>query len=144
MRELRARDASLNLGITLNLTVADPVDEHDPADLDAARRIDGQFNRWFLDPIFRGAVPADIVEDIRGGCRAAALEPRSARATSRRSRRPIDTLGVNYYHGEYVGGHAPGGAAARRATLRPIDAASRRSRRRRASTGTSAACRARP
>ena len=59
VRELRARDASLNLGITLNLTVADPVDENDPADLDAARRIDGQFNRWFLDPIFRGAYPAE-------------------------------------------------------------------------------------
>ena len=65
VRELRARDASLKLGITLNLTVADPVDANDPADVDAARRIDGQFNRWFLDPIFRGAYPADIVEDIR-------------------------------------------------------------------------------
>ncbi len=29
VRELRARDASLNLGITLNLTVADAVDEND-------------------------------------------------------------------------------------------------------------------
>ena len=55
VRELRARDASLTLGITLNLTVADPADPTDEADLDAARRIDGQFNRWFLDPIFRGA-----------------------------------------------------------------------------------------
>src|SRR6187402_595349 len=32
VRELRARDATLNLGITLNLTVADAVDESDAAD----------------------------------------------------------------------------------------------------------------
>ncbi len=32
---------------------------------------------------------------------------RSSRATSRSISTPIDTLGVNYYHGEFVGGHAP-------------------------------------
>lgn len=109
VRELRARDESLNLGITLNLTVADPVDAQDPADLDAARRIDGQFNRWFLDPIFRGEYPADIVEDIKTTDAAAveawraAVRPGDLEAIST----PIDTLGVNYYHGEFVGGHPP-------------------------------------
>ena len=109
VRELRARDSSLILGITLNLTVADPVDESDAADLDAARRIDGQFNRWFLDPIFRGEYPADVVEDIRavdaGAIEAlqAAVRPGDLQAIAT----PIDTLGVNYYHGEYVGGHTP-------------------------------------
>lgn len=109
VRELRARDESLQLGITLNLTVADPVDAGDPADLDAARRIDGQFNRWFLDPIFRAQYPADIVEDIRTVDAAAvaaweaAVRPRDLEAIAT----PLDTLGVNYYHGEYVGGRAP-------------------------------------
>jgi beta-glucosidase len=109
VRELRARDASLNLGITLNLTVADAVDENDAADLDAARRIDGQFNRWFVDPIFRGEYPADIVEDFRAVDAAAtaaleaAIHPGDLDAISTR----IDTLGVNYYHGELVGGRAP-------------------------------------
>ncbi|MEV8267462.1 GH1 family beta-glucosidase [Microbacterium sp. NPDC076911] len=109
VRELRARDSSLNLGITLNLTVADPVDPESPADVDAARRIDGQFNRWFLDPIFRGEYPADIVEDIRGVDAAAidsfekAVRPGDLDIIST----AIDSLGVNYYHGEFVGGEAP-------------------------------------
>ena len=109
VRELRARDASLNLGITLNLTVADPVDENDAADLDAARRIDGQFNRWFLDPIFRASYPVDVVEDIRAvdadavEALDAAIRPGDLEAIAT----PLDSLGVNYYHGEYVGGRPP-------------------------------------
>jgi beta-glucosidase len=103
VKELRARDSSLNLGITLNLTVADPVDAADPADVDAARRIDGQFNRWFLDPIFRGVYPQDIFDEIADGALRAAILPGDLEVIST----PIDTLGVNYYHGEFVGGHAP-------------------------------------
>src|SRR5690606_1852047 len=53
VRELRRRDPKLSLGITLHLTVPDPADPGGPGDLDAARRIDGQHNRWFLDQIFR-------------------------------------------------------------------------------------------
>lgn len=106
LRELRGREASLDLGLTLNLTVADPADPASPADVDAARRIDGQFNRWFLDPIFRGAYPADIVEDIRAvdaGAVAAleqAIRPGDLEVIST----PFDSFGVNYYHGELVGG----------------------------------------
>ena len=106
IRELRGRDASLDLGITLNLTVADPADPENPADVDAARRIDGQFNRWFLDPIFRGAYPADIVDDFRAvdaGAVAAledAIHPGDLGVIST----PFDSFGVNYYHGELVGG----------------------------------------
>lgn len=124
VRELRSRDAELNLGLTLNLTVADPVDAANPADADAARRIDGQFNRWFLDPVFRGAYPADIVEDFRAVDAAAverweaAVQPGDLETIAA----PIDTLGVNYYHGELVGAQAPevdppGGHAP---TARPI------------------------
>ncbi|MCY1716048.1 GH1 family beta-glucosidase [Microbacterium sp. SL62] len=109
VRELRARDSSLNLGLTLNLTVADPVDPANPADLDAARRIDGQFNRWFLDPVFRGEYPADIIKDFRKTDAEAvarwqeAVQPGDLDVIST----PIDSLGVNYYHGEFVGGTAP-------------------------------------
>ena len=109
VQELRSRDASLNLGITLNHTVADPADPQNPADVDAARRVDGQFNRWFLDPIYRGAYPADIVEDVRAvdpeavSLFESAIHEGDLAAISAR----IDTQGVNYYHGDLVAGSAP-------------------------------------
>ncbi len=106
IKELRARDAALKLGITLNLTVAEPVDPENPADQDAARRIDGQFNRWFLDPIFRGEYPVDTIEDIRAVEAGAidALEAAIAPGDMATISTPLDALGVNYYHNEFVGG----------------------------------------
>jgi beta-glucosidase len=109
IRELRSRDASLSLGLTLNLTVADAADPDDPADADAARRIDGQFNRWFLDPVFRGAYPQDAIADI------SAVDPRAVEEFEAAVHdgdlaviaTPIDTLGVNYYHGELLSGREP-------------------------------------
>ncbi|UFU03696.1 family 1 glycosylhydrolase [Ruania suaedae] len=96
--ELRRRDGGARLGITLNFTVADPHDAGDPADVDAARLEDGFFNRMFLDPIFCGSYPADILEDVAhlgltGHIRAGDLDLISA---------PIDVLGVNYYNGSAV------------------------------------------
>ena len=41
----------------------DPSDPDDPVDVDAARRIDALHNRLFLDPIFRGSYPADLLDD---------------------------------------------------------------------------------
>ena len=100
-RALRAIDPTLQLGITLNLTVADPVDPGDPGDVDAARRIDGQLNRFFLDPLFRGEYPADLVEDIAelGFERSIAAGDLDIIST------PVDVLGVNYYHGDAVSVH---------------------------------------
>jgi len=106
VQELRARDASLSLGVTLNLTVAEPVDPEAPTDVDAARRIDGQFNRWFLDPIFRGEYPTDVVRDIRAVAPEAidALDAATAPGDLEVISTPLQALGVNYYHGEFVGG----------------------------------------
>lgn len=109
VRELRGRDASLNLGITLNHTVADPADPQNPADVDAARRVDGQFNRWFLDPIYRAEYPADIVEDIRTVDAEAVrrFEDAVHDGDLAMIAQHIDTQGVNYYHGDLVAGKAP-------------------------------------
>ncbi len=90
----------LNLGITLNLT---PVYPHDPkleADHDAARRLDGLQNRLFLDPIFRGEYPVDVLDDWHAaGYRVPIQEYDLATISA-----PIDVLGVNYYTSQAVSG----------------------------------------
>ena len=57
VQALREQGATADLGITLNFTVADPHDADDPADRDAARRVDGLHNRLFLDAVLRGQLP---------------------------------------------------------------------------------------
>jgi beta-glucosidase len=106
IRELRSRDASLNLGITLNHTVADPADPDNAGDVDAARRVDGQFNRWFLDPIYRGEYPADIVEDFCAvdADAVAQFEAAVHEGDLATISQKIDTQGVNYYHGDFLSG----------------------------------------
>ncbi|MGL5929219.1 MAG: GH1 family beta-glucosidase [Dermatophilaceae bacterium] len=98
VRALRERDPRLRLGITLNHTVPDPVDPHDPTDVDAARRLDAQMNRVFLDPLFRGAYPPDLLADVEGLGLDQVVQPSDLEVIST----PIDVLGVNYYHGEAV------------------------------------------
>ncbi|MGV8852511.1 MAG: GH1 family beta-glucosidase [Rhodoglobus sp.] len=121
---LRERDPKLELGITLNLTVAKPVDPASPGDVDAARRIDGQFNRFFLDPIFRGAYPDDLLQDVAGLGLTEVIHDGDLAQIAQ----PIDALGVNYYHGELVSDRAAehpllGEAPTDRATSSPFPAA---------------------
>ncbi len=121
---LRERDPALRLGLTLNFTVADPVDASDPRDVDAARRIDGQMNRIFLDPIFRGAYPEDVLEDVRG----LGLEGHIREGDLEIISTPIDVLGVNYYNGGAFSAEPPTVAlnaspATGRVTLSPYPAA---------------------
>ena len=98
IRELRAADPKLQLGITLNMTVADPVDPTDVGDVDAPRRNDGQHNRFFLDPIFRGEYPLDVINDVAALGFGKYVHDGDLAIIST----PIDALGVNYYHGEAV------------------------------------------
>lgn len=108
VRALRERDGSLKLGLTLNFTVADALDPNDPRDVDAARRVDAQMNRLFLDPVFRGEYPADLLDDVRG----LGLEDRVMDGDLETIATPIDVLGVNYYQGEAVGHEPPRAALA--------------------------------
>ncbi|MGL5817938.1 MAG: glycoside hydrolase family 1 protein, partial [Phycicoccus sp.] len=124
VRALRERDLALRLGITLNHTVPDPVDPHDLADVDAARRVDAQMNRVFLDPVFRGAYPEDLLADVAGLGLEEVVQPSDLDVIST----PIDVLGVNYYHGEAVGGRPsaaspPAAAAPAGPTRSPFPAA---------------------
>lgn len=101
--ELRSRDPQVNLAISLNLDVTDPADPADPADVDAARRVDGQWNRLFLDPLFRGEYPADVLADAAHLGLTDHIRDRDLDTIAA----PIDILGVNYYHGQAVSPRAP-------------------------------------
>ncbi len=59
---LRRNSIGAEVGITLNYSPAVPASPS-AADYHAARYADGQQNRWFLEPLYRGQYPADIVAD---------------------------------------------------------------------------------
>src|SRR5436305_200755 len=58
---IRRAAPDARVGITLNLAHAYPASES-PEDEAAAWRVDGEGSRWFLDPIFRGSYPGDLLE----------------------------------------------------------------------------------
>jgi len=122
--ELRVRAPEANLGITLNLTVADPLDPADPGDVDAARRIDGQLARIFLDPLLRGHYPPDVLDDVADYGLTEQIKDGDLEIISAK----IDSLGVNYYHGDTVSCRPPavdpgGNAPVTRPTTSPFPAA---------------------
>ena len=84
------------VGITLNLNPVDPASDR-PADREAARRFDGYCNRWFLDPLFYGRYPPDML--AWWADRAPAMEADDLRGLPAR----LDFLGVNYYTRSVVG-----------------------------------------
>jgi len=86
--------SSSEVGIALDLTPVTAATP-DPADVAAARRFDGNFNRMFLEPVLQGRYPQDMVEWFGGTpfVREGDLELIAA---------PIDFLGVNYYRPHVV------------------------------------------
>jgi beta-glucosidase len=83
-------DERCKIGIILNLTPIHRASEG-AKDREAADRLDGYMNRWFLDPIFVGNYPADMLTWY--GDKVPAIEPEDMKTISNE----IDYLGVNYY-----------------------------------------------
>jgi beta-glucosidase len=81
------------VGIALNMTDAIAATPSD-ADRQAARLLDGQANRWFADPIFRGTYPEDVEAVLAG---AGVRLPEVAAGDMSLISAPIDFLGLNYY-----------------------------------------------
>jgi beta-glucosidase len=84
------RAVGAEVALSLNLY---PVQPAGPDDADAARRIDGLQNRFFLDPLLRGAYPADVVADLAPVTDLGFVEPGDLAIIGQ----PLDALGVNYY-----------------------------------------------
>jgi beta-glucosidase len=87
---LRREAPGSSVGIALDLVPAHPATDT-PADRDAAFESDGFRNRWFLDAVFRGEYPADMLE------RYASILPTIEEGDMRTIAAPLDFLGVNYY-----------------------------------------------
>lgn len=103
------------VGGCVNLYAVTPETDSE-RDLDAARRIDGLQNRFFLDALLTGRYPEDVLADLR-------VEPEDfiQPGDMKTIGAPIDVLLVNYYSRFTVSG-APGGKAS--AAAAPTDSAS--------------------
>ena len=93
---IRRESVGARAGIVLDLWQAYPASDS-AADEAAAWQVDGEHNRWFLDPVFRGAYPSDLREwnelvapHVRDGDLATISTP-------------LDFLGVNNYSRSIVG-----------------------------------------
>jgi beta-glucosidase len=85
------------VGITLNFSHTYPISESE-ADKAAARRWDGFFNRWFLDPLYGRGYPTDMLELYGRMGTAPKFDP----ADFDRIAAPTDFLGINYYNPAFV------------------------------------------
>jgi beta-glucosidase len=99
---LRERCPGAEVGITLNLAPTYAAGGS-LEDREAVRTADGYLNRWFLDPLFRGAYPEDMLRRFSPPVADGDLAAIAA---------PLDFLGVNYYFRALVE-HDPGGGLPR-------------------------------
>jgi beta-glucosidase len=86
---------SAEVGIALNLFPVVPAAD-DEAHHEAARIRDGYVNRWFLDPVFRGEYPEDMVQQYERETGTAFDAPQDGDMDIISA--PNDFLGVNYYN----------------------------------------------
>src|SRR5690606_18262866 len=89
VQALRSR-VKAPIGIAPNFMPAHPGTDREE-DVAAARRQDGYFNRWFLEPALGLGYPSDMVQ-LYG-----AHMPQVAEGDMATIAQPIDVVGVNYY-----------------------------------------------
>ena len=93
---IRRNAPGSRVGITLNAAKVEAASPGE-ADRDSARQFDGELNRWFLDPIYFGRYPDDVVAYHEREGRL----PEGMRFVHpgdlEEIQTPIDFLGVNYY-----------------------------------------------
>jgi len=90
LQALRVEAPAAQVGITLVITAVEPATER-AEDQAVARELDGRWHRWYLDPLYRRAYPADVAPLVAlpdGLVRSGDLDTIAA---------PTDFLGVNYY-----------------------------------------------
>ncbi len=86
------------IGIALNLSPIHPAQEREE-DQKAVQRYDGYLNRWFLDPLFRGQFPEDMLSLYR---QKGFVLPQFSAEEGTLIAQPLDFLGINYYSRQVV------------------------------------------
>ena len=90
LQALRAQGCKSRLGIVLNLSPLLPATANE-ADHLKTRLEDGRSVRWYMDPLFKGAYPADVLEFLGDDA------PKVEAGDMQHIATPMDFLGVNYY-----------------------------------------------
>ena len=100
LRALREAGCKASLGIVLNLAPIEPATDND-ADQAKARLEDGRLVRWYMDPLFKGAYPADVLEHLQAD--SPVVQPGDMEIIQT----PMDFLGINYYSRSVVSAGEP-------------------------------------
>jgi beta-glucosidase len=100
LQALRAQGCISRLGIVLNLSPTAAASELD-ADRDKACLEDGRSLRWYMDPLFKGTYPDDVLRFL------GADAPQVEAGDMAHIHTPMDFLGVNYYTRQMVSAAAP-------------------------------------
>ncbi len=104
LRALRAQNCPAALGLVLNLSPFHPATQS-AQDLARTELEDGRLLRWYLDPIYKGSYPRDVLDDLGADQPDIHLTDLAHIAT------PLDFLGVNYYTRSVVSAAEPWDAA---------------------------------
>jgi beta-glucosidase len=114
MHEIREVAPQAQAGITLDINVVAPADPEDPEHVAAARMLDGQVARWFLDPVMGHGYPDDVVAWYGD------LAPRPTDDELALMATPTDFTGLNYYRRDTVTPADPDDWAAARPVARDV------------------------
>ena len=90
LKALRASGLKSPLGIVLNLSPMHPATSS-PEDLARTTLEDGRLLRWYMDPLFHGRYPQDVLDAL--GADVPAIRSGDLAAICQ----PLDFMGINYY-----------------------------------------------
>ena len=100
LQALRAERQTAKLGIVLNLAPMHSATES-TEDKQKTKLEDGRLLRWYMDPLFKGEYPADVLDFL--GSDAPQIESNDMAQIQQ----PLDFLGVNYYSRSVVSATDP-------------------------------------
>lgn len=96
LQAIRESACTAPLGLVLNQA---PIAPATPSEADRIKAMlaDGYLVRWYMDALFRGEYPRDVIEDLGADAPVIGADDMQAIST------PLDFLGLNYYTRNFVG-----------------------------------------